>query len=319
MEDDHLVHAVQELGAEVAAELLPHPVLGRFGAQLLDPVAPDVAGHDDDGVPEVDRPPMAIGQSPVIQDLEQEVEDLRVGLLDLVEEDHAVGAPPHRFGELAALLVADVARRRADHAGHGVPLLVLAHVQPHHGLLVVEEELGQGPAQLRLAHARGPQEDEGADGPVRILKAGPRPANGVGDGPHRLILIHHPPVQPILHVDQLLDLPLQQPGYRNARPTGDHLSDVLGVHLLLEEPLTFAQLLEPLLLLSQLLLQLAQRAVTQASRSLQVSAALGLLDLQPGGLDPLFGGPDSLDGLLLPLPLSPQAIGLLPQVRQFPL
>jgi hypothetical protein len=33
-----------------------------------------------------------------------------MGLLDLVEEDHAEGLAPHGLGELAALLIADIAR-----------------------------------------------------------------------------------------------------------------------------------------------------------------------------------------------------------------
>ncbi len=45
-----------------------------------------------------------------------------------------IGPPPHRFGELAAFLVADIARRRADQAGDGVLLHELAHVDAHHGV-----------------------------------------------------------------------------------------------------------------------------------------------------------------------------------------
>jgi hypothetical protein len=45
----------------------------------------DVAGHDDDGVLEVDRAALAVGQAAVVEQLEQHVEDVRVRLLDLVE------------------------------------------------------------------------------------------------------------------------------------------------------------------------------------------------------------------------------------------
>ena len=82
--------------------------------ELDDVLAADVRGHDQDGVAEVDRPPLAVGQPAVVEDLEQHVEDVRVRLLDLVEEHDAVGAAAHGLGELAALLVADVAGRRAD-------------------------------------------------------------------------------------------------------------------------------------------------------------------------------------------------------------
>jgi hypothetical protein len=56
-----------------------------------------------------------------------------VGLFDLVEEDDGVGAAADGLGELAALVVADVAGRRADEAGDGVLLHVLGHVDADHG------------------------------------------------------------------------------------------------------------------------------------------------------------------------------------------
>src|ERR671921_740840 len=52
--------------------------------------------------------------------------------------------------------------RRPSEPGHGVLLHVLRHVDAHHRVLVAEQELGERPGQLRLAHARRAQEDEGA-------------------------------------------------------------------------------------------------------------------------------------------------------------
>ncbi len=234
VEDDDLVYAVQEFRAEVAVQLLQHPLLGCLRPQLLDPVATYIGGHDDHGVLEVDRPPVAVGQAPVVQDLEQEVEDFRMGLLDLVEEDHAVGATPHRLSQLATFLVTHIAGRRTNHTGHRVALLVLAHVQADHGLLVIEEELSQGPAQLGLAHARGAQEDEATDGPVGILQASTGTAYRVSDGGYGFVLPHHAVVQALLYMEQFLDLPFHQAGNGDAGPTGDHLGYVLGLHFFLE-------------------------------------------------------------------------------------
>ncbi len=143
-------------------------------------------------VPEVDRPPLAVGEPAVVEDLEQHVEDVVVRLLDLVEEDHRVGPAPHRLGELAALLVADVAGGRADQPRDGVLLHVLGHVEPHHGLLVVEEELGQRPRRLGLPDAGGAEEDERADGAVRVLQPGARAPHRRRDRLDRLLLPDHP-------------------------------------------------------------------------------------------------------------------------------
>ena len=81
-------------------------------------------------------------------------------LLDLIEEDDAVGASADRLGELAAFLIADIARRRSDQSGDRVLLHVLGHIDADHRLLVIEQELRQRARQLRLAHAGRAEEDE---------------------------------------------------------------------------------------------------------------------------------------------------------------
>ena len=93
-------------------------------------------------------------------------------LLDLVEEDDGVGPAADGLGQLAAFVVADVARRRADQARDGVLLHVLAHVDADHGVLVVEEEFGEGARGFGLADAGGAEEDEAADGLLGIAEAG---------------------------------------------------------------------------------------------------------------------------------------------------
>ena len=189
----------------------------------------DVRRHDDDGVPEVHRAPLRIGEAPVVENLQQDVEHVRMRLLDLVEQHHRVRAAAHRLGELAALLVADVARRRADQPRDGVLLHVLRHVDAHHRLLVVEQELGERARRLGLSHARGAEEDERADGPIRILQPGARAAHGVRDGLHRLLLPDHAARQLLVELRQPLPLALEHPRDRNAGPPRDDLGDVLGV------------------------------------------------------------------------------------------
>ena len=120
----------------------------------------DVAGHDDDRVLEVDGASLRVGQAAVVEELQQDIEDVWMSLLDLIKEHDLVRTAANGLGELAALLVADVARRSTQQARHGELLHVLAHVDAHQRLLVVEQEFGKGPGELRLPHAGGSQEDE---------------------------------------------------------------------------------------------------------------------------------------------------------------
>ena len=213
MEDHDVIQAVDELGAEGDPHHLhhrrAHPLVVLLPGQLLNDVRAQIGGQDDDGVAEVHRPSLAVRQAPIVHDLQEDVEDVRVGLLHLVHQDDAVGAAAHRLGQVAALLVADIARWGADEARHRVLLHELGHVDAHHGLFGIEEEFGQGLAQFGLADAGGAEEEEGADGPHGIGQAGAGAADGVADRGHRLTLAHHPLAQLLLHAQELVTLALQ--------------------------------------------------------------------------------------------------------------
>ena len=177
MEDHDVVHAVEELGAEVLLQRVHHTRLGfleaflAFSPGCVEGLRADVRGHDEHRVLEVHGAALRVGQAAIVEHLQEHVEDVRVGLLDLVEEHDRIGPAAHGLGELAALVEADVARRRADQAGHGVLFHVLAHVDADHGVLVVEQELGQRAGSFGFADAGGPEEDEAADGALRVAEA----------------------------------------------------------------------------------------------------------------------------------------------------
>ena len=163
LEHDDVVDAVQELGPEVVAQnrhdRLAH-VVERPVCHFLDQLASQVGRHDQHRVAEVDRAPLTVGQAAVVEDLQQDVEDIRVGFLNLVEQHHRVRPPPHCLSQLTAFVVPNVARRRTDHSGHGVLFLVLGHVEPDERLLVVEQERGEGPCELGLTDTGRPEKDE---------------------------------------------------------------------------------------------------------------------------------------------------------------
>ena len=165
------LHDLHHLVAHLVHILRPRRGCTRYSAA-------EVRGHDDQRVLEVDRAALAVGQAAVVEHLQQHVEHVRMRLLDLVEQHDLIGPAPHGFGQRAAFLVADIARRRADQPGDGVLLHVFRHVDAHHRVLVVEQERRQRLGQLGLADARGPEEHERADRPVRVLQAGARAAHG---------------------------------------------------------------------------------------------------------------------------------------------
>ena len=59
----------------------------HLGVQIL---FPRFAGHDDDGVTEVNCPPLSIRQATIFQDLQQRIPDIRVRFLDLVKQNDSI-------------------------------------------------------------------------------------------------------------------------------------------------------------------------------------------------------------------------------------
>ena len=173
---------------------------------------------------------MSVGEASVLQNLEKDVEHVRVSLFDFVEQDHLEWSPPHRLGELTALVVTHVAGGRSDQAGDRVLLHVLRHINAHQVLFMVEQELGERTRQFRLADSRGAEEDEAANWTFRVLEPGPGAPHRLGDGPYRLLLADDPLMEPLFHAQQLLRLLLQHPAHWDARPLGNQPANVLLVH-----------------------------------------------------------------------------------------
>ena len=261
---------VAQLGFDARLERLLVDAL-----HLLDDRARDVRRHDDDDVLEVHGAALAVREAAVVEHLQEDGPDVGMGLLDLVEEDDGVGPAAHGFRELAALVVADVAGRRPDHAGDRVLLLVLGHVEADHRVLVVEEELRERAGELGLADARGAEEEERADGPLRVLHAGAGPADGRGHGLHGLVLPDDAQLQPLVHLQELLRLALDHLRDGHAGPLRDDRGDVLLVHLLAQDGAVLLELVEAGGRRLEVLLELRERAVPQLGGLVQVALALG--------------------------------------------
>ena len=303
MEDHDVVDAVDELGPEALLHDLHHRALHLrvvlLARVLLDDLRAEVGRHDDHGVAEVDRAPLAVGETPVVEHLQQHVEHVRMRLLNLIQQDDRIGPPAHRFGEVAALLVADVAGRRADQARHGVLLHELRHVDADHGVLGVEEELGERLAQLRLADARRPEEQERAVRAARVGEPGARAPDGVRHDMQRLVLADDALGQRFLHAQQLLLLPFQHLRHRDAGPLGDHFGDLLLGHLVAYQGRR--------LVLggaggAQALLELGDLAVLQLRHAPEIAGAARGLELEARPIELLADLRRALQRRLLGLP-----------------
>ena len=189
-----------------------------------------VGGHDQDHVAEIDLLAGMIGQLAVVHHLQQDVEEVRVGLLDFIEQQHAMRMLVDGVGEQAALVEADIAGRRADQARDGVPLHIFGHVEADQ---LDAERGGERLGGFGLADAGGAGEQIVADRLFRLAQARARQLDRRRQRLQRLGLAEHGAVQGVLEVLQNLGIVLRHGLGRNARHRRDGGLDLLDADGLL--------------------------------------------------------------------------------------
>src|SRR3989338_6730912 len=175
IEKDYLVQSVQKFRTEELFErthdLLFYLLIAlTFGAReaaaeaqarhLVDVFGTDVGGHDDDGVLEIDDAAFGIGESAVVEHLQEHIEYLRMRLLDLVEEHYGIRAMAHELGQATAFVVSDIPRWRAYHLGNRLFFYILRHIDANKRLVAVEEEFRKRAGELGLPYSGRAQEQE---------------------------------------------------------------------------------------------------------------------------------------------------------------
>ena len=94
-------------------------------------LCPGIGGHDQDNVAEIGMTTFVVGETRIVHHLQQYVVDVLMSLLYLVEQQHGVGRLANGIREQTTILIAHVARRRANELGYGMLLGVLAHVEAY--------------------------------------------------------------------------------------------------------------------------------------------------------------------------------------------
>src|SRR6266566_5020884 len=169
MEDDHFINTVQELGLEgilqFAKNLALHGLIVGLmgfvlvfrlfeanGGFLVQQGCANIRGHDYNGIPKVYGASLGISQFAVLKNLEQHVEDVRMSLLDFVEQDDAVGLAAYRLGELTTLFIANISGRGTNQACRRMALHEFRHVNFDESFFTTEHKLGKRTSQLCLSN-----------------------------------------------------------------------------------------------------------------------------------------------------------------------
>ena len=145
-------------------------------------------------------------------------------LFDFIEQQDAMRIFPNRFGQQSALIVADIARRRANQTRHGMLFHVFAHVEARETNAETRRKLL---GDFGFAHARRPGEQKRADRFIRHAQSGAGKLNGTDHRLNRPILPEHFLLHAPFQDAELLPFALTRVQVGNM---GDARDDLLDIH-----------------------------------------------------------------------------------------
>ncbi len=114
-------------------------------------------------------------------------------------------------------------------------LLILAHVDTGHHRLVVKEIFGKGLCKLGLSDTCRAEEYERTDRAARVVEAGTRTADCIGDGRDGVVLSDDTSVKLVFKMQELFFFTLHHLVDGNACPARHDIGDVFGIDFLLDE------------------------------------------------------------------------------------
>ena len=173
VEGDNLVQSVQELRRELLRECLLHNVacillvlvaLHQSGLRrsaetyampkVLQLSCSGIRCHDNHRVAEIHQSSVTIRHASLVQYLQQQVEHVRVGFLNLVEQHNRVGVAAHTLSQLSALAVTHVSWRRTNQSRGVKALGIFAHVDTYQRIAAAKHKFGQLLGQISLTYTR---------------------------------------------------------------------------------------------------------------------------------------------------------------------
>ncbi len=265
LKHDNLIQPVQKFRPEGSTQILHDQFLTGIAdlPVLFNPLqkipGAEVGGHDDDRILKVHSSALGIGDTSVIQNLEQDVEYIRMCFFHLIKEDDRIRFAPYGLGQLSALIISDISRRRPNQPGDRILLHIFAHINPYHILFIVKQAFRKSLRKLGLADTCGSQEQEGADRLCRVLDSCLGTQNGIGHFVHTFLLPDDPLMELIRKIKRLVPFSLGQLCDRYTCPAGYDPGDLLLADIFMDKLMIL--LLQPFLLRRKLPLQLRKLTV----------------------------------------------------------
>ena len=164
--------------------------------------------HNQNGVFEIHRTALWIRDSSIIQHLQQNIKHIRMCLFNLIKKDNWIWSAAHGLGQLSALFITNISRRRSNQTGHGIFLHIFTHVDTNHIGFIVKQTLGKALCQLGFTNTGRSHKEKWTNRLSRVFNACFGTNNRICHFCHTIILSNHSLMKFIIQMQCLISLRL---------------------------------------------------------------------------------------------------------------
>ena len=100
-----------------------------------------VGSHADNCICKADSSALCIVNLSFIQNLHQDIHDIRMCFFNFIEQNDRIRLSPYLFGQLSSFIITDISRRRTNHSCNRMLFHKFCHIQPNQRVIVIEQFL----------------------------------------------------------------------------------------------------------------------------------------------------------------------------------
>ena len=120
----------------------------------------DVTRQDDNRLPKTHRSPVRIAQLAVLQNLQKQIQNIRMRFFNFIKQHHAIRSTTNFICQFPAILIANITSRRTDKPTSRVALRKLAHVNFNQAIIAAKNFPRQNSRQFRFSNSGRSQKNK---------------------------------------------------------------------------------------------------------------------------------------------------------------
>ena len=162
----------------------------------------NIGGHNNHSILEINGSAIIVSKTPFIQYLQQDVENIRMRLLNFIKQHYGIRFAAYFLRQLSAFFITDISRSRTNHTRHRIFFHILTHIDTYQRIAGTEHVFSQLFCQVCFAYTGRTKKHKCTNGTIRVFQSYTTAQYCFGKLFNSSVLCHNLGLQIFFHASQ---------------------------------------------------------------------------------------------------------------------